>query len=97
MSKVIPTIWAGSDVTVETIWDEDDERTREVAEKVSIPNIASSPEEAVADSDLVFVVTPHGGLHLDLARIAIDAGKPVFVDKPFTFSPDDARELVALV
>jgi len=95
--KSHPDYWADSDATVHSIWGEDDERTGEVAEKVSIPNIASSPEEAVADSDLVFVITRHGGLHLDLARIAIDAGKPVFVDKPFTVTPDDARQLVALV
>lgn len=92
-----PDYWAGSDATVHSIWGEDDSRTLEVAEKVSIPNIGSSPEEAVADSDLVFVVTRHGGLHLDLARVAIDAGKPVFVDKPFTVTPDDARQLVTLV
>ncbi len=91
-----PDYWEDSNATVHAIWGEDDARTREVAEKVSIPKVASSPEEAVADAGIVFVVSRHGGLHLDLARVAIDARKPVFVDKPFTVSPDDARELVAL-
>ena len=91
-----PDYWEDSSATVHAIWGEDDARTREVAEKFSIPKVASSPEEAVADASMVFVVSRHGGLHLDLARVAIDTRKPVFVDKPFTVSPDDARELVAL-
>ncbi len=91
-----PDYWEDSNATVHAIWGEDDTRTREVAAKVSIPNVASSPEEAVADAGIVFVVSRHGGLHLDLARVAIEARKPVFVDKPFTVSPDDARELFAL-
>ena len=82
--------------TAHAIWGEDDARTREVAEKVSIPNVASSPQEAVADASIVFVVSRHAGMHLDLARVAINARKPVFVDKPFTVTPDDARKLVTL-
>ncbi len=91
-----PDYWMDGKATVHAIWGEDAARTREVAKKVSIPKVASSPEEAVADAGIVFVVSRHGGLHLDLARVAIDARKPVFVDKPFTVAPDDARELVAL-
>ena len=91
-----PDYWVDSNATVHAIWGEDDARTREVADKVSIPNVASTPEDAVAGASIVFVVSRHGGMHLDLARVAIDARKPVFVDKPFTVAPDDARELVIL-
>ena len=57
---------------------------------------AGTAVDAVADATIVFVVSRHGGLHLDLARVAIEAHKPVFVDKPFAVAPDDARELVTL-
>ena len=46
---------------------------------------------------MVFVVARHGGLHLDHARPVIAARKPLFVDKPFTHTPDQARELISLV
>lgn len=41
-----PDYWEDSNATVHAIWGEDDARTREVAEKVSIPNVASSPRRS---------------------------------------------------
>ena len=40
-------------------------------------------------------MTRHGGLHLELARLAAKAGKPVFIDKPLTATPSDALALVS--
>jgi perosamine synthetase len=45
--------------------------------------------------DLVVIATPLAS-HFDLARQALDCGKHVLVEKPFTRSPDEARELIDL-
>ena len=52
--------------------------------------------ELVADDtvDVVYVATPHP-MHLADAVLALDAGKPVLVEKAFTMTGAEARELVA--
>jgi predicted dehydrogenase len=55
----------------------------------------ASYAELVADPqvDVVYVATPHPGHH-DAAMLAIDAGKAVLVEKPFTMDAREAAELV---
>jgi scyllo-inositol 2-dehydrogenase (NADP+) len=50
---------------------------------------------ASRDIDLVVIATPNT-THFPLARAALEAGKHVVVDKPFTVSSDQARELIDL-
>jgi len=47
------------------------------------------------DIDLVYVGTPHPA-HADNVRLALDAGKGVLCEKPFTMNRREAEELVAL-
>lgn len=59
--------------------------------------VEASPEALFArpDLDLVVIPTPNE-THYPLARAALAAGKHVVVDKPFTVSLAEARELAAL-
>ena len=45
--------------------------------------------------DAVYIVTPHN-THYCYAKEAIEAGKPCFVEKPFTVRADETKELIAL-
>lgn len=71
------------------------------AQKVNAdwPNAAVVPDvEALAgrpDIDLVVVATPNA-LHFPVAKAALEAGKHVVVDKPFTLDVAEARELELL-
>ncbi|MDE1915170.1 MAG: oxidoreductase [Sphingomonadales bacterium] len=57
----------------------------------------ADPQELIdaADIDLVIIASPTG-THADLARAALMAGKAVVVDKPFTLTLAEARDLAAL-
>jgi predicted dehydrogenase len=63
------------------------------------PDVAVVPDAgalvARADIDLVVVATPNA-LHYPVARAALEAGKHVVVDKPFTLDVAEARELELL-
>ncbi len=83
--------------SVSAIWGENTDRTLEVASANRIEQVLDSPKELVEKSDIVFVETRDGGLHLELARLALDAGKPVFVDKPLATTSADAIALVSAV
>lgn len=58
--------------------------------------VCSFEEAAIADdADLVVIATPNTS-HYPLAAAALEAGKHVVIDKPFTTTLADARALVAL-
>jgi predicted dehydrogenase len=68
----------------------------EFADRFDVPNRHASYEDLVADSevDVVYVSTPHPLHHPD-ALLALRAGKPVLVEKPFTMNAAEAEALVA--
>ena len=45
--------------------------------------------------DAVYVVTTHDS-HYEYAKLALECGKPVLVEKPFTMTAEEAKELVEL-
>jgi predicted dehydrogenase len=47
------------------------------------------------DVDVVYVASPHSDHHTQ-AQLALDAGKPVLVEKAFTRNAAEARELIDL-
>lgn len=59
--------------------------------------VIADPAELLARPDirLVSISTPTD-THAGLARAALEAGKDVVVDKPFTATPEEADELIAL-
>jgi predicted dehydrogenase len=72
------------------------ETANRFADRFDIPNRHASYEALVADPDVdvVYVATPHPMHHPD-TLLALGAGKPVLVEKPFTMNAAEARELVA--
>ncbi len=73
----------------------DPERAKEFAEKYEIEKCYDSYDELLADPDveLVYIATVNS-THVELAKKALDAGKPVFVEKPFSYNSVTAKELL---
>ncbi|GAB3600579.1 Gfo/Idh/MocA family protein [Microbacterium tumbae] len=67
------------------------------AERFAIPHAHSSYEGLVSDPevDIIYVSTPHP-LHHEGARLALEHGKHVLVEKPFTLNRAEAEDLRAL-
>lgn len=67
------------------------------ADRYDIPRRHASYQDLAADPevDVVYVATPHP-LHHANALLALRAGKPVLVEKPFTMNAEEARELVTV-
>jgi predicted dehydrogenase len=65
------------------------------ADEFGISRRHASYESLVADPDVdaIYVATPHP-MHHDNAILALRAGKHVLVEKPFTMSAAEAREIV---
>ncbi len=67
-----------------------------VAATLPDAQVHASPHDLISDDiDLVVIASPNE-THAPVARAALNAGKHVVIDKPFTVTLDDARGLIAL-
>lgn len=81
------------DCKVTAIYGHDPVQTASVAAKGSIEYVADDPAELLSRVDAVMVVFRHGNLHKEYALPFVRAGLPVWIDKPFTITQQDALEL----
>src|SRR3954453_14999118 len=91
-AKDLPLTDSGSAVAVGSRSQESADR---FADAYGIPNRHDSYEALVADPEVtaIYVATPHPMHHAN-ALLALDAGKPVLVEKAFTMNAEEARDLV---
>ena len=77
------------------VWDDEPDVAVRFAKK-GFEKVCASPEELVSESDVVCI--EHGDYRktLELARPALEAGTPVFIDRPFTDTVGSAEEIVRL-
>lgn len=64
--------------------------------KRGFEKICKTPEELVKESDVICVEHADYRRTLELARPALESGKPVFIDRPFTDTIFSAEEIVRL-
>jgi len=76
------------------VWGETAEFAKKAAEEGSIPNIVDEYTKMIGSVDGVVVDHRHGKYHLPAAREFVDAGVPVFVDKPFCVDLQEGVEFV---
>ncbi|GGE99906.1 Gfo/Idh/MocA family protein [Mycetocola zhadangensis] len=82
--------------TVQAVGSRRTDAAASFAEKFGIPNVHGSYEDLVADPevDAVYIATPHP-FHAEQALLALNAGKHVLVEKPFTLNQREAEAVVA--
>ena len=74
-----------------------DSRRQALADRFGIPRQYGTYEELVADPDIdvIYVATPHN-FHHEHSILALEAGKAVLCEKPFTINLREAAEVVAV-
>lgn len=85
----------GNDARAVAIWGQDPDHTCNVAFKGGIGTIVAEPEDMLGQVDAIFVEDRHGDLHAGHALPFLEAGLPVFVDKPLAISLADVGRLIA--
>jgi len=76
------------------IWTDDPGDAPMVAAASLIENIVSRPEDVIGHVDAVVIATDDGNDHVRRARPFIEAGLPVFIDKPMATNLADLRQFV---
>lgn len=76
------------------LWTDDPTEAAGVAAAALIPNIVARPEDVIGHVDAVFIATDDGFDHVRRARPFVEAGLPVFVDKPLALTLEDLRTFI---
>lgn len=83
------------DLRVTMISGDDEVKTQEVASEGQIPEIAAGTNDMIGKIDAAIVVNRHGDLHAQNSIPFLEAGIPVYVDKPLAVSLDDCSRILA--
>lgn len=81
-------------VQVTHVWCEDAAQAAGVAKAAFIPNIVTDPRDVIGQVDAVVIPTDKGFEHVDRARPFIEAGLPVFIDKPLVDRADHLDQFI---
>ena len=87
-----PLIAATDGLVLRAVVTHDPQRRAQLAERYPGVVAADALGDVVADVDLVVVASPNR-FHVELAQMALDAGKHVVVDKPLAVTSAQARAL----
>lgn len=83
--------------SVTAVGSRNDESAKRFAKEFGIATAHGSYAALVADPnvDVVYIATPHPH-HVAAAKLALNAGKHILVEKPFTINAREAADIVAL-
>ncbi|MEJ8306973.1 Gfo/Idh/MocA family oxidoreductase [Saccharibacillus sacchari] len=87
----------GTEVTAICVRERSEQTARELAERYAIDTVYTDYDAMLQDSNVEFVyIGIVNSLHHDYAKRAMEAGKHLLVEKPFTSTVEEARELLEL-
>ncbi len=79
------------------IWTDDPADAELVSKASLIPNVVSKPEDVIGQVDAVIIATDKGHEHVERCRPFVEAGLPIFVDKPLVDKEEDLQTFVKWV
>jgi predicted dehydrogenase len=79
------------------VWTQDHAISASIAKTANIPNIATNLEDMIPDIDALLLTRDDPENHVAMAKPFIEAGIPVFIDKPLAGTKDDLEYFAAQV
>lgn len=77
--------------TVTHVWTQDREISESIAGAASIRNVTENMEDMIGHVDAVILARDDPERHKEMAAPFIEAGIPIFVDKPLAYSAEDLQ------
>ena len=78
------------------IYTQDRKISEKVAEFASIDNIVDRPEEMINNIDVVLLARDDAENHYEMAKVFIENGIPIFIDKPLAYSIKEAEKIYSI-
>ena len=77
-----------SNAQVVGVWGETPELAKDASERGEIPTIVETPEAFIGQVDGIVTDHRHAKDHLPAVQALLEAGVPLFIDKPFCYRAD---------
>lgn len=84
-----------SDAKVTHIWTQSNALSKQIARTTNIKYVIDDPRQFIGSVDAVLLARDDADLSRDLAYPIIEAGLPIYIDKPLAFSVDEAKKLIS--
>ena len=78
------------------IYTQDRKISEKVAEFSSIDNIVDRPEEMINNIDVVLLARDDAENHYEMAKVFIENGIPIFIDKPLAYNIKEAEKIYSI-
>ena len=78
------------------IWTQEAAISRHVAAASNIPNIVGRAEDMIGQVDAILLARDDPEKHYEMAKPFIEAGIPIYIDKPLAVSREEAERIYAL-
>src|SRR5690606_17073704 len=89
-----PQDFLGHLANVTHIWTQNAEESHKIAKSAKIPYIVDKMEDMIGYIDAVLLARDDAENHLELSKSFLQAGIPIFIDKPLAFDLETAREIL---
>jgi len=76
------------------VWTQDKDLSRHIAKSCYIDHIADSPNHMIGKVDAILLARDDAENHYELAKPFLDAGLPIYIDKPLAFTVCEAVKLL---
>jgi len=77
------------------IWTDEPSEARAVAAAARIPHVVERMEDVIGQVNAVIIATDDGADHVRRARPFVEAGLPIFVDKPLATTREELAQFIA--
>lgn len=84
-----------AEAQVTTVWAQDRKTAEHIARAALIPAVVDRPEDMIGRVDAVLLARDDAENHARMAAPFLDAGLPIYIDKPLALSVSEARQLYA--
>jgi predicted dehydrogenase len=84
-----PSEFGIGELRVTHAWTQDPDLTRRLCNASLIENAVKQPQDLIGSVDAIILARDDYEKHREMATPFLDAGLPIFVDKPLTLSPSD--------
>lgn len=85
-----------SNAEVTHIWTQKSDISEKIANTTKIKNVVNDPKEFIGSVDAVLLARDDADKSRVLAHPFLSAGLPIYIDKPFSLSVKEAKELLAM-
>lgn len=81
--------------TVTHVWTQDHNTSKQIAAAAKIRNVVENMEDMIGEVDAVLLARDDAENHPKMSQPFIEAGLPIFIDKPFALSVNEAQEMLS--